>query len=187
MLRVDEPALEPVLQRVEDGLPVAARRLHPHPGHAALRQPVRQPLELADRRPERARLLQTPTTALPPSRHPHRRHHGVAVHVKTGAPLNNHINHHRPPSHRRQDTPSRRGLPSTNLRFALEAAVCGSAGPRATLLNALEAARGMPASTKTAPAFSSQSGDGASAAGVTPYHQGSAATRRNPRQRFQLV
>src|SRR5207247_1730102 len=121
-----------------------------------------------DRRPERARLLQTPSSALPPSRHPHRRHHGVAVHVKTGAPLNNHINHHRPPSHRRQDTPSRRGLPSTNLRFALEAAVCGSAGPRATLLNALEAARGMPASTKTAPAFSSQSGDGASAAGVTP-------------------
>src|SRR5437667_91211 len=71
---------------------------------------------------------------------------------------------------RRQDTPSRRGLPLTNLRFALEAAVCGSAGPRAILLNALEAARGMPASTKTAPAFSSQSGDGASAAGTTPYH-----------------
>ena len=38
--------------------------------------------------------------------------------------------------------------------------------PRAILLNALEAARGMPASTKTAPAFSSQSGDGASAAGA---------------------
>ena len=30
----------------------------------------------------------------------------------------------------------------------------------------------MPASTKTAPAFSSQSGDGASAAGATPYHGG---------------
>src|SRR5207249_218733 len=138
-------------------------------------------------RPERARLLHTPTPALPASRHPDRRHHGVAVHVKTGAPLNDHVDHRRPPSHRRQDTPSRSGLPLTNLRFALEAAVCGSAGPRAILLNALEAARGMPASAKTAPAFSSQSGDGASAAGATPYHEIFAAIAGNPWQRVSRI
>jgi hypothetical protein len=54
------------------------------------------------------------------------------VHIKTGATLNKDI-HPLPPSVTGTSVAVRRDLPFKNLRFALEAAVDGSSGPRTTL------------------------------------------------------
>ena len=76
--------------------------------------------------------------AAPLTRQPHRRHHAVAVHIKTRATLNKNV-HPMPPSETGDLAAVRRGLPSTNLRYALKAAVNGPAGPRAMLPRELAA------------------------------------------------
>src|SRR5438034_2424655 len=139
MLRVQEPALEPPLEHPEDGLPVDAGRLHPDQRHLEARQPVGELLELSDRRAEALRLLRASAPALALPRHPHRGDDAVAVHVQPRAALNDDV-HHVPPFQTTGRAGSE-GPPTTTLRFALEAAVSDSAGPRTILTIALAAAR----------------------------------------------
>src|SRR6266540_1900791 len=139
MLRVQEPALEPPLEHPEDGSPVDAGRLHPDQRHPEARQPVDELLELSDRRAKALCLLRAATPALALPRHPHRGNDAVAVHVQPCAALNEDV-HHMPPLQTTGHAGSE-GPPTTTLRFALEAAVSDSAGPRAILTIALAAAR----------------------------------------------
>src|SRR6266511_4218566 len=139
MLRVQEPALKAPLEHVEDRLPVDAGRLHSDQRYAEVRQPVGERLELADRGAEAARPLLAPAPALARARHPHGRNDAVAVHVQPRAALDDDV-HHVPPFKTTGHAGSE-GPPVTTLRFALEAAVNGSAGPRAILTIGLAAPR----------------------------------------------
>src|SRR6266545_7011210 len=139
MLGVQEPALEAPLEHVEDRLPVDARGLHSDQRYAEVRQPVGERLELADRGAEAARPLLAPAPALARGRHAHGRNDAVAVHVQPRAALNEDV-HHVPPFQTTGHA-GPEGPPCTTLRFALEAAVNGSAGPRAILTNGLVAPR----------------------------------------------
>jgi hypothetical protein len=130
MLRIEQPALETALKHIEHRLPVDAGRLHPDQRHGEALQPLFQFLELRDRGAKRALVLLALAPTLP--RHPHRRHHAVSVHIKTGATLNKDI-HRLPPSVTVTSVAVRRDLPFKNLRYALEAAVDGSSRPRTTL------------------------------------------------------
>src|SRR5262249_15361975 len=103
------------------------------------RQPVGELLELSDRGTEALRLLRAAAPALALPRQPHRGNDAVAVHVQARAALNDDI-HHVPPLQTTGRAGSE-GPPATTLRFALEAAVSDSAGPRAILTIALAAAR----------------------------------------------
>src|SRR4029453_17219942 len=132
-------AVEAPLEHGEDGLPVDTGRLHPDQGDAEALKPVAQLLELRDRGAEGVRVLRAPAAAL--ARGAHGGTDAVEVHVEGGAALNDHI-HLDDLLPRRQDGAVWRGLPITILRFALEAAVNDSAGPRAILLNGLTAPRG---------------------------------------------
>jgi hypothetical protein len=87
-------------------------------------------LQLRDRGAKRALVLLALAPTLP--RQPHRRHHAVSVHVETGATLNKDV-YALPPSVTGSSDAVRRDLPLKNLRYALEAAVDGSSGPRTTL------------------------------------------------------
>src|SRR5207247_9941274 len=139
MLRVQEAALEPPLEHPEDGLPVDAGGLHSDQRYAEALQPVGQLLELTDRGAEAARLLRASAPALALPRHPHRGDDAVAVHVQPRAALNDDV-HHVPPF----QTTGRAGSegPSvTTLRFALEAAVSGSAGHSTILTISLAATK----------------------------------------------
>jgi hypothetical protein len=80
--RVQQPALELVLQQLPDRLPVAPGRLHPHPAHPQAAQPLRQQPQPGGGRGEPTGLGVAPTMTI---RHPHTRGHGVLVHVQAGA------------------------------------------------------------------------------------------------------
>ena len=91
VLRVQQPALKALLQRLKDGLPVHAGRLHPDEGDREPSQPLAKLRESGHRRAERLRRLHPATTVV--ARDPHRRHDVVAMHVQTRAPLDHHIHH----------------------------------------------------------------------------------------------
>jgi hypothetical protein len=84
-MRVEQPALEPLLERLEHRLPVHTCGLHPDQRHPGLRQPAGELSEPRERRPERLGLL-IPLAATG-ARHAGGRHHVVAMHIKPGASL----------------------------------------------------------------------------------------------------
>ena len=88
-MRVEQPALEPILERLKDGLPVHAGGFHPDERHAELGQPLGEVSEPPKRRAERSRLLIPPATTA--ARDADGRHDIVAVHVESRAPLHHHI------------------------------------------------------------------------------------------------
>jgi len=87
--RVQKPALETRLERVEDGAPVDPRRLHPHQRHAEALKPVGERAQPADRRSETPRVLLA--LPAPPGRQTHGCHHAVAVHIKPRAALDENV------------------------------------------------------------------------------------------------
>ena len=89
VMRVQKPALKPILERLEHGLPVHARGLHPNERHARLGQPRSELREPAERRAERFGLLIPAATTR--ARNTHGRHDIVAMHIETRAPLHHHI------------------------------------------------------------------------------------------------
>src|SRR5690348_9749362 len=89
VMRVEQPALEPLFKRLEHGLPVHAGGLHPDERHADFGQPAGELREPGKRRPERSSLLIPATATL--ARHADSRHDLVAMHIETGAPLYHHI------------------------------------------------------------------------------------------------
>jgi hypothetical protein len=133
-MRVEQPALKPILQRLEDRLPVHAGGLHPDQRHARLRQPCGEVRQSGERRLERLGLLvPLPTTA---ARHPDSRDHVVTVHVETRAPFHHHV-HLAAPFETTVDMSPGGNLPRMSLSFALTAAINGPTGPRATLSHGL--------------------------------------------------
>ena len=98
VMRVEQPALEPLFKRLEHGLPVHAGGLHPDERHAGLGQPASELREPGKRRAERPGLLIPATATL--ARHADSRHDLVAMHVETRASLHDHI-HLLLPSRRR--------------------------------------------------------------------------------------
>jgi alkylhydroperoxidase family enzyme len=89
VVRVEQPALEPILQRLEHGLPVHAGGLHPDERHPCLGQPRRELSEPRERRAERPGLLVEAATTR--ARDANGRHDVVAMHIQTRAPLHHHI------------------------------------------------------------------------------------------------
>jgi hypothetical protein len=133
-MRVQQPALKPILQRLDYRLPIHARGLHPDQRHPEPRQPRRELREPGERSSERSRLLVPAAAAA--ARHTDRRHNVIAVHIKTGAPLYHHI-HSSAPFGRQLTLSPGGGLPCMSLAFALAAAMIGPTGPRATLSHGL--------------------------------------------------
>ena len=107
MVRVQKPALEPVLERLEHGLPVHPGGLHPDQRHTRLCQPRGEFGKPSQRGLERLRLLFESATPL--TRHAGGRHHVVTMHIQPGAPLYHHI-HSSAPFGRQLDPVARRGL-----------------------------------------------------------------------------
>jgi hypothetical protein len=134
VLRVEQPALKALLERLEHRLPVHARRFHPNQRHTEPGEPLAQGSEPRERRGERLRVLRPSATISP--RDTDRRDDIVAMHVKTRAPLDYHI-HPNPPVQTAYRV-VRRGPTEMSLRYALEAAVNGTTGPRATLFYGLK-------------------------------------------------
>jgi hypothetical protein len=132
-MRVQKPALEPILERLEHRLPIDTGRLHPDERHARLGQPGGELGEPAERRPERSRLLIPPATTT--ARHADGRHDIVAMHVKPRAPLHHHIHSCSLPT--TVDVSPGGNLPRMSLTYALAAAMNGPTGPRATLSHGL--------------------------------------------------
>src|SRR5437588_7227248 len=110
VVRVEQPALEAVLERLEHRLPIHAGGLHPNEHHTGVRQPAGKLREPGQRRLERLRLLVPLTTTA--ARHADGRHDVVAMDVKTRAPLYDHF-HSTAPFGRQLDTVARRG-PTTD-------------------------------------------------------------------------
>ena len=134
VVRVQKPALEPILERLEHRLPIHAGGLHPDQTHASLRQPQSEFREPGERRLERlGLLLPLATTA---ARHPDGRDHVVAMHVESRAPLHDHI-HCAAPFETTVDMSPGGNLPRMSLSYALTAAINGPTGPRATLSHGL--------------------------------------------------
>ena len=134
MVCVQQPALEPILERLEHRPPVHARGLHPDQRHPGLCQPRRELGEPRECRLERSGLLIPSAPTL--TRHAGARHNVVAMHVESGAPLYHHI-HSSAPFGRQLTLSSGGGLPRMSLTFALAAAINGPTGPRATLSHGL--------------------------------------------------
>jgi hypothetical protein len=134
VVRVEQPALKALLERLKYGLPVHAGGLHPDQRHAGLGEPLGERRKPGERGAKGSRLLipATPSGA----RDAHRCDHVVAVHVKTRAPLHQNI-HRRAPSETTVYVSPGGGLPRMSLSYALEAAIKGSTGPRATLSHGL--------------------------------------------------
>jgi hypothetical protein len=89
LLGVEQPALKPLLERLEDRLSVHAGRLHPDERDRGGGQPFGEVGQPRKRRPERPRLLiRSPATLAGDT---DGRHDIVAMHVKTRAPLHHHI------------------------------------------------------------------------------------------------
>jgi hypothetical protein len=76
--RVQQPALDLALEQLPDRLPVAAGRLHSHPGHLEAGQPLGQQHQPGGGRGEPMGLGMAPTMAVG---HPHTGGHRVLVHV----------------------------------------------------------------------------------------------------------
>jgi hypothetical protein len=85
VLRIEQPALDAVLERVEHRLPVHARRFHPDECYAEFFEPITELDQVARDRGERLRLLAA-TLAI---RNANRRNDRFAVYVESGAPLDN--------------------------------------------------------------------------------------------------
>ena len=134
VVRVEQPALEAVLEGLEHGLPIHAGGFHPDERHPGLSQPQRQLREPAKRCLERLGLLIEP--AATGTRHADGRHDIVAMHVESRAPLYHHI-HSSAPFGRQLTLSPGGGLPGMSLAFALAAAINGPTGPRATLFHGL--------------------------------------------------
>ena len=134
VLRVKQPALKALLERLKHGLPVHAGCFHPDQRHPGLGEPLAEPPEPSERRAKRSRLLIPPATTS--ARHADRRDHVVAVHVKTRAALHQNIHRSAPFRDGGYVSPGG-GLPRMSLSYALEAAVIGSTGPHATLSHGL--------------------------------------------------
>jgi hypothetical protein len=134
VVRVEQPAFEALLERLEHGLPVHAGRFHPDERHAELGQPGAEVSEPAERRAERSCLLVPSATS--GARDADGRDDVVAVHVETRAPFHHHI-HRCAPFRDGGLYDARREPPSMSLAYALEAAINGPTGPRATLSHGL--------------------------------------------------
>ena len=89
VVRVEQPALKAILERLEDRLPIHAGGLHPDERDLELGQPLPERRAAAERRRKRPCLL-IPAAATA-ARNAHGRDHVVAVHVKPRAPLHHHI------------------------------------------------------------------------------------------------
>jgi hypothetical protein len=89
VMRVQQPALEALLERLEDRLPIHAGGLHPDERHTGFGQPSGELGEPAERGAERPCLLIPPSTA--GARNADGRHDVVAMHIETRAPLHHHI------------------------------------------------------------------------------------------------
>jgi hypothetical protein len=85
VMRVQKPALEPLLERLEHRLPVHTSGLHPEKRDAGLAKPRGELPEPRECRVERLGLL-IPLAATG-ARHAGGRHHVVAMHIKPGASL----------------------------------------------------------------------------------------------------
>jgi hypothetical protein len=81
---VDQPGLEPVLQQVERRPPVVAGRLHHHPGHPEVGQPIAQRQQRGRHRGDGANLLHPLTVR---SGHPHAADHLGLADIQRGDPL----------------------------------------------------------------------------------------------------
>ena len=68
VVRVQQPALETLLERLEHRLPIHAGRLHPDQRHTGVGQPPSELREPGERRLERLRLLVPLSTTLPGTR-----------------------------------------------------------------------------------------------------------------------
>jgi RNA-directed DNA polymerase len=84
VLGVDQPGLEAVLEQVERRPPVVAGRLHHHPGHSQVGQPVAQPEQRGGHGGDGADLLHP----LPAGAgHPGAAHHLGLAHIECGDPF----------------------------------------------------------------------------------------------------
>jgi hypothetical protein len=134
VVRVEQPALEAILERPKDGLPAHAGRFHPDKRDAELREPGAERRQPTERRAKRSCLLVPAATS--GAWDADGRDDVVAVHVKTRAPLHHHIHRCAPFRDGGQMSPGG-GLPRMSLTYALEAAINGPTGPRATLSHGL--------------------------------------------------
>ena len=119
------------------GTPSSSTRRWP-PSRPASRRP--RPATQRAPRVQRASSLNVSCLLIPAAttaaRHPDGRHHIVAMHIETRAPLHHHI--HRPaPFETTVDMSPGGGLPRMSLTYALAAAINGPTGPRATLSHGL--------------------------------------------------
>jgi hypothetical protein len=89
VVRVEKPALKPILERLECRLPIHAGRLHPNQGHARLGQPPSELPQPTERRPERPDLLIKAATTS--ARDADGRHDIVTMHIKPCTSINHHI------------------------------------------------------------------------------------------------
>jgi hypothetical protein len=86
---VQQPALDALLERLEDRLPIHAGGLHPGQRHTGFGQPSGELGEPAERGTERSCLLIPPSTA--GARNADGRHDVVAMDIETRAALHRHI------------------------------------------------------------------------------------------------
>jgi hypothetical protein len=135
--RVQQPALHLALQQLPDRLPVAAGRLHPHPGHPEAGQPVGQQHQPGGGRGEPTGLGVAPTMTI---RHPHTRGHRVLVHVQTRAAFDQRL-HLLASSASTTVVAIRRSLYQRNLSLVLAATVRGARGSHVRLISGLSAPR----------------------------------------------
>jgi hypothetical protein len=89
VVRVEQPALEAILERPKDGLPAHAGRFHPDKRDAELREPGAERRQPTERRAKRSCLLIPAATT--GARDADGRHDIVAMHVESRAPLHHHI------------------------------------------------------------------------------------------------
>jgi hypothetical protein len=132
MASVVEPALEFVLEQVEDGSPVDAGRFHPDHGHRIAAQPVGQRDKPRGRRAELADLLAAPAATV---RHAHARRDLRLVDVEHRAPLDQTIHQTLPDSDNAMA--ARESLMRWSLNRVLKATVRGARDSRVPLISGL--------------------------------------------------
>jgi hypothetical protein len=135
--RVQQPALDLILQQLPDRLPVAAGRLHPHPGHPEAGQPLGQHHQPGGGRGEPARLAVAPTMASGT------RTQAVTESLCTSSPAQRatNVSTCSPPPPGRRLVAIRRSLSQGNLSLVLVATVRGARGSHVRLISGLSAPR----------------------------------------------
>ena len=124
VLGVDEQHGEPILQHVEDRLPVDPRALHRDVRHRQALKPVTQSQQVRRRGAKRVSdHLASPR----PVRDPRRGHHAPFVHVQSCAPFQHPV-HKRPPC-----ATARRSCSGENLLGVLTATIRGASSSRVPL------------------------------------------------------